>query len=247
MGSNSSSGGGGSTVITGVQPPQKPLNLLNAVGEIQQWGSIESKMDTDNQLGKNYFTTQNRLDFFTIGIKNSLTHLFFTLLFTPLAVGVIDNLIHLFGDKQLTAFDRIYAIFLSFSVSIGFSVFLISLKNSYAGTVSKAMINNLFAGIGFGEFLKIMISFIIYQILYIQMSPEHIAKFLLFAHKYFGSILFKVHLNYVNAFNWLVNFREVFPLSELLIILSSIVLIVPPVIAIFLYGRNKNKRNKDWL
>jgi hypothetical protein len=239
-GSQQSSSGGGGTVITGIQPPQKPLNLLNAVSEIQLYGSIEK--DLDVPMDKNYFTIQNNIDFFTIGVKNSLTHLFFTLFFTPLAVGVLDNLIHLFGDKQLTTFDRIYALFLSLSVSIGFAIFLSTLKSSYVGTISKAMIKSLFEGLVFGEIVKVIISFLVYQFIYISMTPSHIANFVLFLHKYFHNILDKFHVNYSHMFLWLVNFRDVFPLSELLILVSSLILVLIPIttIAVTTYMHKKN-------
>ncbi|MEM4071552.1 MAG: hypothetical protein QXO58_05965, partial [Thermoplasmata archaeon] len=231
--------GGGSTIVTGVQPPQKPLNLLNAVSEIQQFGAIEVNMA--QQLNKNYFTTQNRVDFFTIGLKNAITHLFFTIIFTPLSVGVIDNLIHLFGDKNLSLFDRIYALFLSLSISIGFAIFLSSLKNSYVGTVSKAMIRSLFEGLLFGEIFKVLVSFLVYQFIYIQMTPEHIVSFLLFLHKYFRPLLIKLNFNYLSAFHWLLNFRDVFPLAELLILVSSVILVAVPI-SIIMFSAYKGKK-----
>jgi hypothetical protein len=222
--------GGGGTVITGIQPPQKPLNLLNAVSEIQLYGSIEK--DLTVPMDKNYFTIQNSIDFFTVGFKNAITHLFFTLMFTPLSVGVLDNLIHVFGDKQLTTFDRIYALFLTLSISIGFAIFLSSLKSSYVGTISKAMIKSLFEGLVFGELFKVIVSFLVYQFIYIQMSPMHLAKFVLFLHKYFHNLLDKFHVDYSHMFLWLVSFREVFPLSELLILISSMILLLVPIINI---------------
>lgn len=246
MAGSSQGNQGGGTVITGVQPPQKPLNLLNAVGEIQQWGSIEKHME--EQLDSNYFTTQNRIDFFTIGIKNALTHLLFTLIFTPLSVGVLDDLIHIFGDKQLTVIDEIYAVFLMFSVSIGFAIFLSTLKSCYVGTVSKLMIKNLFQGLLTGEIFKIIVAFIVYQIIYNQMSPEHITKFLLFLHKYMGSLMAKLHFNYLKAFYWLLNFREVFPVSMLFILIGSVILAGVPTAVIFItYRRNKNRKVSDGL
>lgn len=219
--------GGSPTVVTSIQPPQKPLNLLMAVSEIQQWSAVEKNSTTP--IEKNYLTTQQRFDFFSVGIKNVFTHFIFTLFFTPFTVAVLQNLIHVFGDKKLTLFDEIYALILTFSVSLGFGVFLSSLKDCYVGNITKGMIKNLFTGIFMGEIFKDFIAAFLYFELYEIISPNNVSKFLLFLNKYIGSLLVKIHTNYTAVYYWILKFREVLPISVVFVVISSVLFAGIPI------------------
>ena len=240
---SSGSGGGSPTIVTGVSPEQRPLNLLNAVSDIQQISAVERGMT--NPLDKNYLTVQQRVDFFVIGVKNALTHFLFTLFFTPLTVGVLHNLIHIFGDRQLTWFDEAYALVLAFSISLGFGFFLASLRDCYVGTLSKGMIRNLFSGLAVGEFVKLVLSAIIYQIIYILLTPNSVASLLLSLNNHFGGLMAYLHVNYTAMYYWILKFRGVFPISTVFIFISSFFMVGIPIIALLISTYKKRKYTDD--
>ena len=241
-GSQSSGQGGSPTVITSVQPPSKPLNLLDAVSEIQQMSALEKNME--QSLDKNFLTTKQRIDFFAVGTRNAFLHFFFTLFITPFIVAVFHHLIHIFGDSNLTIFDEVYAIILAFSLSLGFGFFLATLRECYVGTITKGMVNSLFSGLAFGETVKAALAAIIYSFIYISMTPAVIASFIIFMNKHFASILLKLHVNYTSMYYWLIQFRDVFPVAAVFILISSILMIGIPIVALF-FSTWRLRQHKD--
>ncbi len=235
------SSGGSPTVITGMPTQQRPLNLLDAVSEIQQMCAIEKRMTEEDYMDKNFFTTKQRIDFFAVGARNALLHFLFTLVATPITIAVLHNLIHLFGDRNITLFDEIYALILSFSLSIGFGVFLSTLKECHVGVISKAMINSLFGGLIFGETLKFGLSAAIYAVLYLSITPDNVVAFLKFLNAHFYPLMVKLHANYLAMYYWIMKFRNVFPLATAFIFLSGVFMVGIPAGVIYL-GSLKNKR-----
>ena len=237
-------GSGGGTVITSAQPPQKPLNLLMAVSEIQQWSAIEK--DTINPIDKNFLSIQQRLDFFSVGVKNAFTHFLFTLLFTPISVAVLHNLIPIFGDRQPNIFDEAYAVLLSFSMSLGFGVFLANLKDCYVGNITKGMIKNLFGGLVVGELFKDLIIAAIYGWLYITITPTNVYKALVFINNHFHPLMMRLHVNYNAVFHWILKFRETLIVSTIFVFISSVLLAGIPA-AVIMYHSFKNKAEDEEL
>ena len=221
---------GGSTVITTTGPMQKPLNLLQAVSDIQRWCAMEK--DAVSEIDKNYLTIQERYDFFAVGIKNAFTHFFFTLFLTPLTVAVLHRIIHIFGDEQLSIFDQAYALLLAFSVSLGFGIFLSSLKSCYVGNITKGMINNLFGGILIGETIKDILLIFIYIFIYYHITPQNVISFILFLHKYLGTFLAKLHVDYTQMFYWIMQWKDVFSVSAVFVVISSVLFAVIPFVVI---------------
>lgn len=226
--------GGGTTVVTGMPVQRKPLNLLDAVSEIQQMCAIEKKMVETDYMDGNFFTTKQRIDFFSVGLRNAFLHFFFTLLITPISIAVLHNLIHLFGDRKITTFDEIYALILAFSVSIGFGVFLTTLRECYLGVISKAMIKNLFGGLVFGEAVKIALTAIIYAIIYNSITPESVVSFISFLNAHFSSLMMRLHADYTAMYYWILKFRDVFPLSTVFVFLSGVFMVGIPFAVIFM-------------
>lgn len=237
-------GGGSSTIISNPAMLSKPLNLIQAVSEIQQMGSIEKNMA--EVMDKDYFPIGMQLDFMSVGFKNTLTHLLLSLFFTPITIGVLDDLIPIFGDVHFNAIDYIYAILLSFSMSIGFGLFLTQLKRSYVGTITKNMIKYLFTGLILGEALKVFICAIVYNLIYTFFTPEKIYKIVYYFQQH--TLLTRMHLdnkiNYVDIFNWMVHFRNVFPVATVFVLIASLVMVLPPVLAIVIHV-HMSKVSKD--
>ncbi|MEM3265372.1 MAG: hypothetical protein QXH07_05410 [Thermoplasmata archaeon] len=238
-------GSSNSTIITSPSVLSKPLNLMQAISEIQQFASIEKNMN--EKLDSNYFPIGARVDFLSVGIKNSLTHLLFSLFLTPITIGVLDRIIPLFGEKTPGLFEEIYAILLAFSISIGFGLFLVQLKNSYVGVVSKSMIKNLLGGLLIGEIFKVFICAIIYNTIYVYLTDIRILKFVYYLKQHTVMEKWHIHIfhNYYGLYEWILKFREVFPLSTVFVLLSSLFIIVPPIVAIMI-NSIKSKKTKDF-
>ncbi len=221
----SDKGGGNDTVVmAGAGDFKKPLNLLQAIEEIQHMSALER--DMTEPLNRNFLSTKQRIDFFSMGVRNGFLNGFITALLTPLAFGVLDKMIPLFGDKQLTTFDEIYAFLLAMGFSLGIAIFLSSLHKCFVGTVSKGMILNLFGGMFTGITVKVSIVFLFYNWLFIYLSPEHVYKALLFIHKYIPKA------NLIPAYHWILEFRNVFPESVVFIALTSFLMIILPLLTL---------------
>jgi len=244
-GGSSNTGGGSPTIVTGVPSQAKPLNLLDAVSEIQQMCALEKKMTEEEYMDKNFFTVKQKLDFMAVGLRNAFLHFLFTLIATPIAIGVLHNLIHLFGDYRITAFDEAYAVFLSFSLSIGFGLFLSSLKDCYIGVLSKSMINSLFSGLIIGELIKVATTAAIYAVIYLSITPQSIVSLLSYLSYHLQWLMVRLHPNYNAIFNWLMAFRDVFPLSTVFVFLSGVFMVGIPATAIYVTALIRRRMSEE--
>ncbi|AEA33614.1 hypothetical protein [Hippea maritima] len=232
-------GGGNDTVlVAGMGDLQKPLNLLQAIEEIQHMSAMEK--DMEEPLDKNFLSIKQRLDFFAIGFRNGLLNGFVTALLTPLALGVLDKIIPLFGDAQPTFFDKIYAFLLAMGFSLGFAIFLSSLHKCYVGTVSKGMINNLFGGLSAGILLKVSLVFLIYNWIFVKLTPERVYNTLVQVHKIFPKA------NLVPVYKWILEFKNVLPESIVFIALTSLLMVILPTITLAVTSiRNKVRKETE--
>ena len=230
--------GNDTVVVAGMGDFQKPLNLLQAIEEIQHMAAMET--DMDKPLDKNFLALKQRIDFMAVGFKNGMLNGLITALLTPLALGVFDKIIPLFGDKHLTTFDEAYAFLLAIGFSLGFAVFLSSLHKCYVGTISKGMIRNLFGGMFAGIILKVLLVFILYNWIFIELTPEHVYSMLLFFHKYMPKA------NFVPVYNWILEFKYVLPESVVFIALTSMLMVVIPLITLIVTSiRSRVRKEAD--
>jgi hypothetical protein len=237
-----SGGGGGNPTILAGGDLKKPLNLLSAISEIKMTGALERGMEKgkggDDGIDSDFLSPIFRLDFFSIGLRNSLLNGLVAIFLTPLTLGVFYKLIPVFNDTHISLFDKIYVLIFNFSLSIGFGIFLSSVKNSYNGNMSKGMIRSLLGGFSLGELVKVILIFILFNWIYLKMNTKNIYHLCLFLRNrtifYHGL----KNINYVHVFYWLMNFRGVFPVSAVLVLLSSVA-----VIGIPLFMLNYNNSN----
>ena len=234
------SGGNDTVVMAGMGDFQKPLNLLQAIEEIQHVSAME--IDMDKPLDKNFLALKQRIDFMAVGFKNGMLNGLITALLTPLALGVFDKIIPLFGDIHLTLFDKVYAFLLAIGFSLGFAIFLSSLHKCYVGTISKGMIRNLFGGMFTGITLKVFIVFLLYNWIFIELTPGHVYSMLMFFHKYLPNV------NLVPVYNWILEFKYVLPESVVFIALTSMLMIVMPLITLIvtsIHNRVRKEKSLD--
>ena len=231
--------GGGSPVVMMGGDLKKPLNLLSAISEIQVMGAMEQ--DASSEINSKFLSTIYRWDFFSIGLRNALLNGAMSLFLTPLSLGVFYKLIPVFNDTSVSLFDKIYILFFNFSMSIGFGLFLSRIKESYVGSLSKGMTKSLLGGFALGEFIKILIIFILFNWIYLEMSGRNIYHLLLFFKTHTDTVPFVKNMNYIHTYFWLKSFRNVFPVSALLVLVSSLLVIGIPIayLAYFAYKQKK--------
>lgn len=229
-------GGNDTVFVAGMGDIRKPLNLLMAIEEIQHMSAME--VDMEEPLNKNFFALKQRFDFIAVGFKHGILNGLITALLTPLAFGVVDRLIPVFGERQLSTFDELYAFALAIAFPLGFAIFLSSLRSCYVGTISKAMIRNLFGGLFAGVLFKALIIFFAFNWLYIAMTPEHVYSFLMQVHK----ILPRANL--VPVYYWLLKFRYVLPESVVFVVLTSLLVVILPTITLVITSLKQRKKGE---
>ena len=234
-----SKSGGGSPVVMMGGDLKKPLNLLSAISEIQVIGAMEQ--DASSEINSKFLSTLFRWDFFSIGLRNALLNGGVSLFLTPLSLGVFYKLIPVFNDTHISLFDKIYILFFNFSMSIGFGLFLSKIKESYVGSLSKGMTKSLLGGFALGEFIKIMIVFILFNWIYLQMSAKNIYHMLLFFKTHTDTVPFVKNMNYIHAYYWLMSFKNVFPASAVLVAVSSLLVIGIPIVSLAYFAHKQKK------
>jgi len=229
--------GNNPVIVSNTGDFQKPLNLLQAISEIQHVAALETNME--EPLNNNFLSVKQRIDFMAVGFKNGMLNGLIAALLTPISLGVLKEYIPIFGDHKLTFFDEVYAFLLTIGFSLGFAIFLSSLRKCYVGTISKGMIRNLFGGMFAGILIKVMIVFLLYNWIFIELTPQHVYSMLAYIHKYFPNA------NLVPAYYWILKFKTVFPESIVIVALTSMLVIVIPLITLFItIMRNKVQKEE---
>lgn len=227
MGDDSRMGGSqrGDIFLGGHGPAPKPKGLLDAISEIQQYYVVER---SGSPIPKDFFTISGQLAFFEIGVKGGLISGLITALLSPFAIGVVEQYIPIFGDKNPTSFDMVFAFILSLSYTLGYAVFYGSLGRYYIGEVSKAAIKNLLKGLAAGAIFKMFVALIGFHFLFFALEPSRLAPVIL----KFSGIIKHDTLNAIYV--WLVQFRPVFLKASFMVVLSAILMIGIPLIAIII-------------
>jgi len=228
------SSGSNESVIVNQSSLEKPKSLLDAIKDIQNIAAMEQT--TTEEVDPMFFSLKDRMDFMIVGIKSSFYSGMVVAILTPFAVGVIEKMIPIFGEETPSLFSQIYALFLALGYTLGFAIFLSTLKGCYIGNISKAMIRNLFGGIMFGAITKTIIAVVLFHFLYIYLTPERVVVFL----NLFKNIL--TPQKYNAAYYWILNFKPVFLTSSWVLIFSTMIFITIPVASIIFTSYKNRKR-----
>ena len=65
------------------------------------------ELETIEGINPMFFSLKDRLDTMIVGLKSSFLSGLIVALLTPLAIGVVERIIPIFGDTQPTLFDQI--------------------------------------------------------------------------------------------------------------------------------------------
>jgi len=211
-----------------------PKGLLEAGSFIEQ--------NFANEMGgcmipSHFLTTKQRLEFMEVGFRSSFISGLLSALLSPIAIGVIEKYIPMFGDANPTIFDTFSAFLLALGFSLGYSLFIAKTCMSFALGYTKAMVMNLFGGMAFGAIAKAVVAFIAFHFIYFKLFSD---KVLLWA---VGKLYYaKVSKNSVaNIYYWLQGFKGVFLTSAYFILVTTLIFILIPAIAMFFAWRRNKK------
>jgi hypothetical protein len=211
-----------------------PKGLLEAISFIEQ--------NFSNELGgavlkDTFLTTKQRLEFFEVGFRSSFLSGLISALLTPIALGVIERYIPIFGDADPSRFDMVFAFMLAVGYSLGFAIFLAYACTKFVGGYTRAMIRNLLGGVVAGAVLKAILAFLGFHFLYfVMLSDTNMQKG--------AQLLYKAHIPrnaVVSAYSWLYDFKPVFLTSAWFILGVTLVFVLIPTFSMLL-ARFRNRK-----
>ena len=211
-----------------------PRGLLEALSYIDQ--------NYANELGgciinSRFLNTQQRLEFMEVGFRSSFVSGFISVLLTPIAIGVIEKYVPMFGDTTPDIMDQFSAILLALSFYIGYALFIAKSAKCYIGEYTRSIVLNLLGGMTLGAGLKAVLSYIVFQSLYFHILTDR--------HIYWLSQqLYHARLKpetVTRFFCWFIGFRPIFLMSANFVVLSTVIFTAIPWFS-FLYAKRRNKR-----
>jgi hypothetical protein len=213
---------------------ERPKSLLDAVKEIQNMAAME--LETIEGINPMFFSLKDRLDMMIVGMKSSFLSGLIVALLTPLAIGVVERRIPIFGESAPTLFDQTYALVLALGFTLGYGFFLATLKSCYIGNISKSMIRNLLGGVIIGAVAKALIAVIIFHFLYLYFTAERVASLVIL----FRRVLTDGQLQ--SLYLRVVEFRPVLLMSSWFTVLSTLLFILIPTLTITVTAIKNRKR-----
>jgi len=207
--------------------------MRQSLTEIQQYYVVER---TGSEIPEEFFTISGKLAFFEVGFKGGFVSGLTSALLTPFAIGVVERYIPIFGNAEPTPYDKFFAFMLALSFTIGYAAFYAGLGKYYIGGVSKAAVRNLLGGLITGALTKMVVAFILFHFIYfIILEPDRLGRWL-------SKLTWLVKYDTLNGvYQWLLDFRPVFLTSSYFVVLTTVLMIVIPLVGIH-FGAAKTQR-----
>jgi hypothetical protein len=221
-------------VFLGAQAtPGKPKGLLDAISEIQQYYVVERSGST---IPVDFFTLAGKLAFFEVGFKGGFICGLVSAFLTPVAIGVIEKYLPIFGSYDPTLYDKFFAFLIAVSFTVGYAFFFASLGKYYIGEISKAAIKNLIAGLVSGAILKFVIAFMAFHFIYfIVLEPDRLGAWML-------KLTWLIRIeNMDRLYQWLGEFRPVFLTSAYFVAFTTFLMVAIPITGIYMGARKSSR------
>lgn len=236
--SGSKSGGGDNLLLTPQLSAEiHPRGLLSAIGYIEMSYANERGGAVINP---EFLTSPQRIEFWEVGARSSFASGLVMALLTPLAIGVLDKYIPIFGSLQPSGFDQFCGILLALIFPLCYSFLFASAAVKHLGGYSRAMVNNLLAGMAMASAGKALIAFLAFHFIYFKvLSDRNIAWVL--------QKLYSFKMSYdaaISIFAWVKDFKHVFITSSYFVLISSFVFVSVPYLA-FVWAHYRNKKLID--
>lgn len=234
-------GAGNATILNNAGQIDKPINILTAIGEIQSFSVIER--DSIEEINKDALNVVHRIDFYMVGLKGALLTGIIGSVLIPFSIGVLDKLIPIFGDRQLTLFDQLYALILLLGPSLAYGIFISGIARCYVGNITKGMIKNLLSGLFFGETIKVFIFTILFSYIYVKFSKKEIFHMVYWLSEHIN----KPQSYWQLMYSWLIKFRNVFPTSIVIIFIAAFLMLgIPMTRLVIKHYKDKKNINGDF-
>ena len=211
-----------------------PRGLLEAISYIDQ--------NFANELGgcmikSRFLTTKQRLEFMEVGFRSSFASGIVSALLTPIAIGVIEQYIPMFGDTSPTLFDTCSAFLLALSFSLGYAIFMAKASTCFIGEYTRAMVLNLLGGMIFGAIVKGVVVFIAFHFLYFKIFTDRNILWLAAKLSLTGTASGTV----TAISSWVRGFKGIFLISAYFVLVSTAIFIVIPLTTM-LYAWLRNRK-----
>lgn len=149
----------------------KPRGLLEAMAYIEQSFANECG---GCQIDPRFLTTKLRLEFMEVGIKSSFASGMVMAILAPVAIGVFEHYIPIFGDPDPTWFDIFCAWLLAMSFALGYSALMAKVAVKFIGPYTRGMVVNLIGGTFIGAIGKAIFAMLAYHFLrYIVLTDSN--------------------------------------------------------------------------
>lgn len=236
-GSSSSKGGGDNIAITQVTAETHPRGLLGAIGEIERAYADEMG---GALIDPRRLTTPLRIEYMEIGGRSSFAAGLVMAFLTPVAIGVFEKSIPIFGSLNPSLFDQACGLMLAIIFPLCFSFLYAGAALNHMGGYSRAMVNNLLGGMAMSSAIKVIIIFIAFHFMYFKiLSDKNLAWAI--------QKLYTFKVSYetaINIFTWIREFKHVFIISSYFVAISTMFLVAVPYGA-FLWAHRRNKKLID--
>ena len=221
---------------------QKPKNLLDAISNIQWYYAVESG---GSEVPPEFFTLRDSIEYYWIGLRSAIGSAIIGIFMTPFFIGVLEKYIPVFGTTNPGAFDMTFTIFLAMAFSIGYSLLLACyVGRYYYGTVTRQAIKNLVSGFSLANIIKMFFAIILYNFIYFKILEKgYLTKLL---YKMYPAVKYET-LNKI--YIWAIEFREVFITSTVFVTLTTILIVILPIVGIIYFARKTRKKidkDKKW-
>jgi len=231
-GKNSASGSSDIIPVQSIEAETRPKGLIEAVSTIEYYHAQEKR---GSILSAGFFTLKQKIEYFEVGFRGSFISGLITAMITPLAIAVVERMIPVFGSTSPTTFDKCFIFLLAFGFTLGYACFIARAASLYIGPYTRSMIRNFVGGVITGAVAKMIIAFIFFHFLYMVVFTEnHVIRILLRVRKYMEMETF------IAIYQWIMEFRPVLLTASYLIVATTSVFVLLPLIAmIFVSMRNK--------
>ena len=211
-----------------------PKGLLEALSYIDQ--------NFANELGgciisSRFLNIQQRLEFMEVGVRSSVISGVISVVLTPIAIGVLEKYIPMFGNTSPNPIDQFSALLLALSFYIGYAAFIAKSAKNFIGEYTRSMVRNLLGGMTLGAVMKTILAYIAFQTIYFYIITE--------SHIFWVSQqLYHARLkpeSISRFYYWLVGFRPVFLTSANFVALTTVIFTAIPWMS-YLWAKSRNKK-----
>jgi len=233
---NSNKGGdnGGGLMLGKPDAEYHPQGFLSLVGWVERSHFAERGGAI---IDPAFLTTPQRTEIMEIGFRSSFASGIAMALLFPLAIGVLERHIPIFGSVDPSWLDLCCGLLLALTFPLGYSAFLAYIASKHLGGYTRAMVANLLSGVAAASALKVIILFIGFHVIYLKVVNS---ANIVWALKHLSAF----HLTYEKAtaiYTWTMNFRPVFVKSAWYILASTTIFVAIPYLSMILTHRRNKK------